>query len=686
MSGDDGQARWWQERPMRLVQTNLREIDAGLDPDAFLRRLQDFAASAVLFNVGGILANYPTALPFHFRNPHLRNDLVGEILARTRPAGIRFLARFDFSKVNAAYREGHPEWLYRDAHGRAVEYNGQVHACINGAYQQAHALAILDEVLARYPIDGVFFNMIGYVTRDYSGVDHGLCRCDNCRRRFRDYCGAELPPLEDAADPVYRRYQAFKRETSHELFERIAGLVKGRNPAVAVCTYIATGVDIVRAESNSGIDRPLPEWDYSASHNVKLVLNTWPDKAISNAAVHFVDYPFRHAAVSPHLTALRLAQNLANGAGPDYYVIGPLDAQDDRVCFPLVRDLFRFHRRHERYYTGLEAVADLCLIAPAASAFYGSMAEFRGLYRILAAAHVLFDVLHDSILDAPHAADRLARYRAVVLPDARVLGDAAVEALDRYVAAGGKLLMTGATATCDGGGDPVGAVRLACAGVAAFAPLARELPHGRGAYLRLRPEDKAVLGGFDDLDLVYLDSELLDCKLAAGSRGHLAYIPPAMFGPPEKCYYPEARDVPGLIVRPHGGGRCTFLPWAVGRQYEKLSYHGHALLVERILDNLLGVERSLTLPSSALVEVTSHRERAGRWRLIHLVNLSGQLGTAFHAPLPLANVAVRVRAKAPPRRVVGLRAGHELDWRHTDDGWLDLTVPTIHLFEALVIE
>lgn len=676
-------AQWWQERPMRLIQTNLREIDAGLDLDAYLRRLREFAASAVLFNVGGILANYPTDLPFHYRNPHLRDDLVGKVLAGARAEGIRFITRFDFSKVNEAYLADHPDWLYRNAAGQHITYNGQVQTCVNGEYQQRLALRILDEVLDRYPIDGVFFNMIGYVTRDYSGVYHGICQCDNCRARFRDAAGMALPAREDGHDLVFRRYERFKHETSRELFERIARLVKGRSAAIAVCTYTADGVDIIRSESNTGIDRPLPEWNYSASQNVKTVLHTWPEKGISNAAVHFVDFPFRHAAVSPHLTALRLAQNLANAGGPDYYVIGTLDDQDDRRSFPQVREIFQFHQRYERYYTGLRPVADACLIAPAGSAFYGSMAEFKGLYRILAAAHVLFDVLRDSLLDGPAALDRLAGYRLVVLPDVRALSPAAVATLDRYVAAGGKLLMTGATATCDAQGDPLGRVQLACAGVRA---VGRTLEHQRGTYLRVRPEDKAELRGFDDLDILYLDSELLDCDLAEESRGFLAYIPPAMFGPPEKCYYPPATAVPGLVLHPHGAGWCAFLPWVVGRHYERLSHHGHAQLVESVLDDLLGVERGLTLDAPPLVEVTSHREREGAWRLVHLVNLSGQLGTAFHPPLPLRDIRVRVAVDRPTRRVAGLRGGAELAHRTTDDGRLEFTVPELGLFEAVLIE
>ena len=58
---------WWNRAPYRLVQTNLREIDATMDVDAYVQSMVDANANIVLINVGGIVANYPTKLPYHFK-------------------------------------------------------------------------------------------------------------------------------------------------------------------------------------------------------------------------------------------------------------------------------------------------------------------------------------------------------------------------------------------------------------------------------------------------------------------------------------------------------------------------------------------------------------------------------------------------------------------------------------------
>src|SRR3954462_8137257 len=67
---------WWNRMPYRLVQTNLREIDATMDVDAYVKSMVDASATIVLINVGGIVANYPTELPYHYRNPYMKGDLV----------------------------------------------------------------------------------------------------------------------------------------------------------------------------------------------------------------------------------------------------------------------------------------------------------------------------------------------------------------------------------------------------------------------------------------------------------------------------------------------------------------------------------------------------------------------------------------------------------------------------------
>lgn len=62
---------WWKQ-PFRMFQTNLREIDAGLDVDWVLDYLEEYGANAWLISVGGILSNYPTELAFQTSNPPRR--------------------------------------------------------------------------------------------------------------------------------------------------------------------------------------------------------------------------------------------------------------------------------------------------------------------------------------------------------------------------------------------------------------------------------------------------------------------------------------------------------------------------------------------------------------------------------------------------------------------------------------
>ena len=176
---------WWDRNNQRLIQTNLRAKDAAMDRQSLIAELKELSCNVLLLNTGGVTAFYPTSLDFHYRSPWLGNgDLTGDMVRLCHDNGIRFMARFDFSKIHESVYTKHPEWAYRSLKGEVINYNGMVHTCINGEYQRKCSLAILEEVLEKYPIDGVFFNMFGYTTRDYSNNYHGICQCDNCRTLF----------------------------------------------------------------------------------------------------------------------------------------------------------------------------------------------------------------------------------------------------------------------------------------------------------------------------------------------------------------------------------------------------------------------------------------------------------------------------------------------------------------------
>ena len=54
------QEGWWMREPIRWVQTNLRQVDAGLDAARLAQQLAEMRANVVLMGMGGIVAYYPT--------------------------------------------------------------------------------------------------------------------------------------------------------------------------------------------------------------------------------------------------------------------------------------------------------------------------------------------------------------------------------------------------------------------------------------------------------------------------------------------------------------------------------------------------------------------------------------------------------------------------------------------------
>ena len=65
------QKQWWMDEPVRLVLPLISEKLSTLDSDKLIQQLVDLNANVVLFPTGGIAAQYPTQVPFHYRSAYL---------------------------------------------------------------------------------------------------------------------------------------------------------------------------------------------------------------------------------------------------------------------------------------------------------------------------------------------------------------------------------------------------------------------------------------------------------------------------------------------------------------------------------------------------------------------------------------------------------------------------------------
>lgn len=290
---------WWQGYPWRMLQTNLREIDmADIDADAYAEQLKEYGATVVTLNAAGIIASYQTQLDCQTQSPYLTGSSLHEIIDACHKRGIRVIARTDFSKLREGVFARHPDWAYRDKNGEVVNYNGNIQTCPNGAYQKEKSLEILREVLTTHPFDGVFCNMSGFLVVDYSGVYHGPCHCENCKRLFKEQYGLDIPDRDDPRSPDYRKYAAFKSACTKAQRERLVQTVRSISPELAI-----NNVDYIRTESATEIG--VPQWQYSASCNARRTAGPLRLRPADNASVDFMGFRYRDSSVSAGQLALR---------------------------------------------------------------------------------------------------------------------------------------------------------------------------------------------------------------------------------------------------------------------------------------------------------------------------------------------------------------------------------------------
>lgn len=659
---------WWQ-KPFRMFQTNIREIDAGLDVDRVLDRIVDYGANTWLLSVGGIISNYPTALPHQSPNPHLADrpsgDLIGDATAAANQRGVRVLARMDFSKVARKVAMEHPEWLFVGPDGRHQVYQGLTSVCPSGGYYQSKVFEVLEEVLARYKIDGFFFNWMSFNEVDYDKQYRGVCHCVACRTSYADaFDGAELPDGPDS--PGYEQWRSFTGDVIDDLLARVRAFIAERRPQAPLIMGVTA--DMVFHEANNAIGREL--WPAQTQERVSLARSHRPRVPVLVNSVAFVDMPYRLVSEDPRHFAQYLLQAMATGAIPSTYIMGVPD-EFDYPSLQAGAEVTRFHRDHEEVYHDLVPAARTGLVSPPSQRHGGVLPgqqdatdEFRGWWQALSADHIPFDALDVERLADIATSGGLERYRLLILPDLGPLDPAVARVLDRWVDGGGRLLSTGSS------GFAAGTSQLA-ASPAASRLAVLDTPETTWSSVVLPdPDDRSsalpILGA------------LHVATLRDGATRSGAVLSRAPYGPPEKCYGHLPLETPASAVVEHGDGLGAAMFWTPGRAHRHLGLTAIAEAMALQARTLLADDTDIDTDLPPQVEVITGRSRAGL--VLHLNNVSGRRHQGFGDPLPIgAGHRLHIH-HAEVTSISALVAGVEIE--RDDDG--SFTLPQIGPFEVLV--
>ena len=621
---------WWLEHNFRMIQNNLRDTDGDLDVDEEIRMLKEFGANVLQIGCGGITAFTPTSLDCQRYSEYLNGDMFGRLVNQCHENGIRVIARFDFSKTHQDFFEQFPEW-FALPDGKLLEYHDTYATCVNGPYMQEKSIEIIRDILLNYPVDGLFFNMFGYQTKNfYNGKPIGICRCKHCTSRFFEMFGEPLPEGEQLNEEQLEKYDRFKDITVRQLLAKIRNAVRKIRPDIPISTYTYDSVDIVRSEANSSLSRPLPFWIYAASEATAAIHGSYRDKVSSNCAINAVDMAYRFAGVSSPLIRMRLLQSMANGSNLDWCIIGAFGDYPDRSNFSTVKQVFQFHKQYEEYFgRRFKQDAKILLIQPATvleCAAQQHSREFRGIFKMLKESHRQFRVVLAHTLD--DIAGQLKDFSLIIIPGMpEIKSQAFCEALKQTNAA---ILATGSALRQ----QPELLNQLF--GV----EVKRERTGVKAGYIKVSP--KQAFPRLSDKEWVFLDGRADELVTAPEAQPMLPLVEPARYGPPERCHGHVVTQFPMAVSGPD---ERLYLPWDPGALYYQYGYEDHKLLLLDLLEPVLP-EAEVVTDAPGCVELFLNCVSENTY-LLQLINLSGYNGTTFTEPLNLHHIKVTLNGLNP---------------------------------------
>ena len=694
----------WHAAMRRCGQINFNERDPlTLDAEAWADYFASLRVDALLMGGGGIVAFYPTEVPYHHRSEFLgARDLFGDVAGAARRRGLRVVARMD---CNYAYEDAlraRPEWFERNRDGSPRPHGESTwlfKTCMFSPYFTEQMPAIYREMNRRYRPDGFFTN--GWP----STGELTVCHCESCGKVYRDRVGGEPPETTDATRAVYRRYYAVHMDRVAEVWRLWDGIAREGKADSVYVGNLGGGIRVVKDVWRIGRDAAwfnadhqgragdTPIWDCAQQGRVAQCV--MKGRTITNVTGAYSNSRpvWRHVAKPAAETTLWMAQTAASGMVPWFHWLGG-SPEDDRWR-DVGRSFFQWLAGHEAHFRNRRSIADVAVLFPQSTiAFYRSgegpgrwrggdraqAAEYlQGLYYALLEGRFLFDFVHEKDLGP----DTMARYRALLIPNAAHLDGEACRLIRAYAASGGSILATFETSRYDEWGDA--RPEPALADLFGVVPAGAPIGPTANSYMRIERPHPAV-SGFEGTALLPGPENRVPIRARDGGPPALTVVPYYPAFPPEMVFPRAPRtDEPAAVFRENGRARVAYFPGDVDRTFWRSGHPDLGQLLAGTVRWLRGdAPRPVTIEGGGIVEAFAWETEPGH--ALHILNYTNPNMTRpfvrrFYPIGPL-RVGFETPAATSVRRVEALRAGGALPF--TQEGrTVRFEVPTVADYEVI---
>ncbi|HLJ15506.1 MAG TPA: alpha-amylase family protein [Bryobacteraceae bacterium] len=670
----------WYATMRRCGQTNFNERDPiELDIDWWVAYWSSLKLDALLLNAGGIMAFYPTKIPYHHRSRFLDDkDLFGNFTRAAKAKGMRVVARLDCNYVYEEAYKAHPEWVERTAAGepiRNAESPWLYKTCMYSPYFTEQIPAIIAEVNSLYDVDGFFTN--GWP----STGKPPRCHCDACR----NLADSNTPQgYEQHLDRVLQIWKLWDDTAKKKKWDSVyVGNLGGGIRAVTNLSRIASVAGWFNAD-HQGRAGNTPIWDCAQQGRVAQAV--MKGRTITNVTGSYANsHPlWRHTSKAPLEATMWMAQTTASGMTPWYHWLG--GKPEDLRWQETGRSFFQWIAAEQASFVNQESIANLAVVfSERTNAFYqapggGEVTDFlQGMYNALLDGRFFFDFVHEDDLTPA----TLAKYKGLILSNAALLSDAQCGQLREFVNAGGSLLATFETGCYDENGTR----RLDSGLASLFGTRSagnRVGPNGNAAYARIE-HDHPILSGFTNTKLLPFAEYYL--PLQAVPNAVLTVLPPFPAFPPEMVYPTVTHtDQPAVVLAERSSSRLVYLPGDIGRAYWRSQNPDLSRLLCNAIRWMLRDAAPVTVTGEGMVELFAWKTQPGF--AVHILNYNNpdmQRGWFTHAyPLP----PQKLRFELPPGARVStarlLRSSAELTLSRSGNS-IEVTIPRVTDYEVVAI-
>lgn len=606
-------------------------------------------------------------------HPHLDFDLLRAQLEVCQELGVRTQI-YVSAGYDEKYAVAHKDHLRRDAKGECLPFDPPYfhRICFSSPYLD-NLCAQVEEVMVRYKgmFDGVFLDIIGAVP----------CYCERCKAAMIER-GLDLDNPADAlsyANELYQHYCDRIDEAVHKYDPNMpivhndgGALFQGRKVAYRNTKHL-------EIES-----LPTGGWGYDHFPKTSAYARTL-GKEFSGMTGKF-HRSWGEFGGYKHPNALRYEAALDNACGAKCSVGDQLhpDGEMDLATYRLIGSAYSEVEAREAWMCDSEYVADIGLVSASACinspyredfpvaqmSAYGTFPD-DGANRILLEGHYLYNIIDPE--------EEFEKYKLLILPDIITVDGAFKEKLLKYVANGGKVLLSGGSGVDKNGkfalnfGATFNGKSEFCPSY--FRPEYDFYPNGQTSYVMYLPGYNVTLDDNFSGEIRALRNDPYFNRTAEHFCSH------------SNTPYDKQKLATGAFI----SGNIGYIGWDVFREYAMVGALHLKYAAIDMIELLLGNDKTATtsLPSqgifSLMSQPTESDARLVNYILYTVPKVRGRGIEIVEDITPIFDVKVSVKVDKKPTRVYTAPEICDLDFTY-DGEKVSYTVPKVECSTLVVIE